>query len=70
LIWSTMMLSMTGAGLASTRFSPRDIGAVAGVLSSTTAIFWGWANWSGRLPRPQIAATAEPRAKVYRDRAV
>jgi hypothetical protein len=25
---------------------------VAGVLSSTTAIFWGWANWTGRLPEP------------------
>ena len=28
------------------------IGACAGVLSSTTAIFWGWAHWTGRLPEP------------------
>jgi len=50
--WSTMMLSMLGAGLASQSFSIRAIGAVSGVLSSSTAIFWGWANWSGKLPEP------------------
>jgi len=70
LTWTMMMISMMGAGIASTHYTPRQIGTVAGLLSSTTAIFWGWANWSGRLPRPEIAATAEPRAKVYRDRAV
>src|SRR3954463_16121817 len=50
--WSTMMLSMLGAGLASQKFSIRAIGAVSGLLSSSTAIFWGWANWSGKLPEP------------------
>jgi hypothetical protein len=48
--WSVMMLSMAAAGAASQYWDPRMIGAVAGVLSSTTAIFWGWASWSGRLP--------------------
>jgi hypothetical protein len=67
LIWSTMMLSMTGAGLASTRFSPRDIGAVAGVLSSTTAIFWGWANWTGRLPRPEAVGVEASEVEVHGD---
>jgi len=43
---------MLGAGLASQRFSIRAIGAVSGILSSSTAIFWGWANWSGKLPEP------------------
>jgi MFS family permease len=48
--WSVMMVSMAAAGAASQYWDPRTIGAVAGVLSSTTAIFWGWASWSGRLP--------------------
>jgi MFS family permease len=50
--WSTMILSMALAGVASQYYSPRSIGAVAGVLSSLTAVFWAWANWSGRLPEP------------------
>jgi MFS family permease len=53
--WSTMMLSMLGAGLASQRFSIRAIGAVSGLLSSSTAIFWGWANWTGKLPEPALS---------------
>jgi MFS family permease len=52
LTWGTMMLSMMATGLATTRYDPRAIGAVAGVVSSMTAIVWGWANWSGRLPEP------------------
>ncbi len=59
--WSTMMLSMMGAGIASQSYSPRTIGAVAGALSSTTAIFWGWAHWTGRLPQP-AAEGVEPEA--------
>jgi len=47
-----MMVSMMLAGIASQYYDPRAIGAIAGVLSSTTAIFWGWANWTGRLPEP------------------
>ena len=50
--WSTMMLSMLGAGLASTSADPRTIGAWSGVLSSTTALAWGFLNWTGRLPEP------------------
>jgi hypothetical protein len=41
------------AGVASQYWDPRTIGAIAGVLSSTTAIFWGWMNWRGRLPEPK-----------------
>jgi MFS family permease len=59
--WSTMMLSMMGAGIASQSYSPRTIGAVAGALSSTTAFFWGWATWTGRLPQP-AAEGVEPEA--------
>ena len=50
--WSVMMVSMTLAGIASQHWDPRAIGAIAGALSSTTAIFWGWAHLTGRLPEP------------------
>jgi MFS family permease len=50
--WSTMMLSMMAAGAASISYSPRTIGMWSGAISSTTAVFWTWANWSGRLPEP------------------
>ena len=53
--WSTMMLSMLGAGSASQYFSIRAIGAASGLLSSSTALFWGWANWTGKLPEPAVA---------------
>lgn len=52
LVWSTMILSMTAAGIASQSYSPRTIGAWAGILSSTTALTWGLLNWTGRLPEP------------------
>jgi MFS family permease len=58
--WSTMMLSMLGAGEASQYFSIRAIGAASGLLSSSTAIFWGWANWTGKLPEP--ATVSDPAA--------
>ncbi len=57
--WSTMMLSMLGAGTASQYFSVRAIGAASGLLSSSTAIFWGWANWTGKLPEPELAPEDE-----------
>ena len=51
--WSVMMLSMMAAGVASEYWDPRTIAAIAGALSSTTAIFWGWAHVTGRLPEPE-----------------
>ena len=56
LTWSVMMISMMLAGAATIRFDPRTIGAVAGILSSTTAIMWTWLNWSGRLPEPPVVS--------------
>jgi MFS family permease len=53
LVWSTMMISMAAAGVASQYHGPRKIGLVAGILSSSTAVFWGWANLVGRLPEPE-----------------
>ena len=52
--WSTMMLSMLAAGEASQYYGIRWIGAASGLLSSSTAIFWGWANWKGKLPEPAL----------------
>ncbi|MGD0938146.1 MAG: MFS transporter [Terracidiphilus sp.] len=68
--WSMMMVSMMGAGIASMHYSPRLIGTVAGLLSSTTAIFWGWANWTGRLPLPALASGKQPEAEAHADLAV
>lgn len=50
--WSVMMFSMMAAGIASEYWDPRVIGTIAGCLSSTTAIYWTWANATGRLPEP------------------
>jgi MFS family permease len=50
--WSAMMLSMMAAGAASITYSPRVIGAWAGAITSLTAVYWAWANWTGRLPEP------------------
>jgi len=38
--WSVMMLSMMAAGIASEYWNPRTIGAIAGALSSLTAVYW------------------------------
>jgi MFS family permease len=50
--WSVMMISMLLAGVASQYWDPRIIGVIAGALSSTTAIYWAWADLTGRLPEP------------------
>lgn len=52
LTWGVMMLSMMAAGLASDHVGIRVIGAASGVLSGSTALFWYWADRSGRLPQP------------------
>jgi MFS family permease len=65
MVWSTMMVSMMLAGIASQYYDPRWIGAIAGALSSTTAIFWGWANWTGRLPEPARDGVAADEIEVH-----
>jgi MFS family permease len=52
--WATMMISMMAAGAATIAWSPRVIGAWAGGVTSMTAVFWTWANLSGRLPEPKL----------------
>jgi len=63
--WSVMMISMSLAGIASQRWDPRIIGSIAGALSSTTAIFWGWANWAGRLPEPAREGVEPQEVEVH-----
>ena len=70
LTWTMMMLSLMGAGIASMHYSPRAIGTVAGLLSSSTAIFWGWANWSGRLPLPDAIGVDMTEVEIHGDPAV
>jgi hypothetical protein len=60
-----MMVSMMCAGIASEYRSPRDIGLVAGCLSSTTAIFWGLANWMGKLPEPALEGVDPKEVEVH-----
>ena len=62
--WSVMMLSMAAAGVASQYYDPRTIGAIAGALSSSTALFWGWAHFTGRLPEPARAAVVPENVEV------
>lgn len=65
--WMTMMLSMGVTGLVSDHVDPRVIGVWSGVMSSTTAIFWAWANWSGRLPEPALAGIEPDSIEVHGD---
>ena len=52
-----------GRGFAD--WDPRTIGALAGALSSTTAFFWGWANWRGRLPEPALEGVEPEEIEVH-----
>ncbi|HTX37313.1 MAG TPA: MFS transporter [Bryobacteraceae bacterium] len=62
--WCVMLLSMAAAGVASTYWDPRTIGAAAGALSSTTAIFWAWANLTGRLPAAAHQVSTQEQAEA------
>jgi len=63
--WSVMMVSMALAGIASQYWDARTIGAIAGALSSTTAIFWGWAHLTGRLPEPVHYGVAPEEIEIH-----
>lgn len=68
--WSVMMVSMMGAVIASERHSPRTIGTWAGVLSSLTAVYWAWANRSGRLPEPAVSNPFAKDVEVHGEPAI
>jgi predicted PurR-regulated permease PerM len=65
LSWTTQMISMMVGGIASQYYSPRSIAAVAGTLSSTTAIFWGLANLMGKLPEPALEGVDPQEVEVH-----
>jgi MFS family permease len=65
--WGTMMFSMTAAGVASDHYSPRTIGFVAGLLSGSTAFFWAWAVWRGKIPEPPQIGVGPQEVEVHGD---
>jgi MFS family permease len=70
MVWSTMMLSMMATGIASQYYSIRTIGVWAGALSSTTAIFWAWAHYTGRLPEPKLEGIDPDEVEVHGEQTV
>jgi hypothetical protein len=50
---ATMMISMSVASIATMHYSPRQIGFVAGLFSTFTALPWAWATFAGKLPEPR-----------------
>lgn len=65
--WSTMMLSMMAAGIASEHHDARVIGLWSGILSSTTAVVWTWFNLHGRLPEPALRGVDPEEVEVHGD---
>ena len=65
--WSTMMLSLAAAGIASQYFSPRAIGVVAGLLGCVTAVGWAWADWCGWLPEPAETGVRPEELEIHGD---
>jgi Major Facilitator Superfamily len=65
LTWGVMMLSMMVAGVASQGVSPRTIGAWSGAVSALTALYWGWLDWSKRLPEPALEGVDPEEVEVH-----
>ena len=63
--WSVMLISMTLSGIGCEYWNPRTIGAIAGVLRSTTAVFCGWAHSTGRPPEPAQEGVDPEGAEVH-----
>ncbi len=63
--WSVMMMSMMAAGVASQYYDLRSIGAISGILSSTTALAWGLLNVTGRLPEPKTEGVEPGDVEVH-----
>ncbi len=56
---ATMMVSMSLASMATIHYGPRDIGFVAGLLSTSTALPWAWATFANKLPEPRRQAVPD-----------
>jgi hypothetical protein len=65
LTWAVMLVSMSGAGIASQSVSARTIGAWSGIPSSTTALAWGFLNLRGRLPEPKPEGVERNEIEVH-----
>ncbi|MBI3694527.1 MAG: MFS transporter [Acidobacteria bacterium] len=65
MVWTTMMISMMLAGIGSQYYSPRTIGTIAGMLSSSTGLFWAWAHFTGRLPEPAEEGVEEDEVEIH-----
>jgi MFS family permease len=63
--WMTMMVSMSVAGWASDHVSPRVIGTVAALFSTSTAFWWAWANVAGKLPEPALTAAVLDEVELH-----
>jgi MFS family permease len=63
--WMTMMISMSVAGYESEHVNLRLIGTVAAIFSGSTALFWGWANFTGRLTEPAIIGIEPEEVEVH-----
>lgn len=50
---TTMTISLGIASIATAWVPIRTVGAVAGLLSASVAVFWFWAVAAGKLPEPQ-----------------
>ncbi|MBC8167632.1 MAG: hypothetical protein H7Y20_17405 [Bryobacteraceae bacterium] len=63
---ATMMVSMSVASLATMHYGPREIGFVAGLFSTSTAIPWAWATFRQKLPEPRrhVADERPPESPV------
>ncbi len=65
LTWSVMMFSMMAAGVASQYYDLRLIGALSGILSSSTALVWGLLDATGRLPEPGLEGVEPEEVEVH-----
>ena len=65
LTWGTMMVSMAATGWATEHYDPRTIGAVAGMLSCSTAVIWMVAGWRGMLREPVPAGVEREEVEVH-----
>jgi len=65
-----MMSTILGRGVALQSGNPRTIGVIAGLLSSTTALGWGYAQFRGLLPEPALSGVDPDDIEVHGEHGV